>query len=414
VRGILNFYLFKYTIGVPLVRTLGTVVRGIRGPMITEGNDIASIAVDCLLNSAREEGYALRNRDILGVTESVVARAQGNYVSLDQVASEARSYSMGNLGIVHPILSRNRFLPILTALARGSDRIILLLRYPQDEVGNPLMNIDEMVESGINPYSDVLTEETYTSRFGGYTHPFTGINYVDLYRKTVEGENCDCSIILANDPRVILEYKSHPLAADIHTRNQTKRFLKVITGEEVWGLDDFCRTSVRGSGYNPDFGLLGSNMSSEGRLKLFPRIRDNKDRRYVEIIQEIIFKETGRIIEVLIFGDGAFKDPVAGIWELADPVVCPDYTDGLIGRPNEIKIKYHLDESRLTGKGAEEYIRKLIREKKRDLLGSMDSQGTTPRRLTDLLGSLCDLTTGSGDKGTPFVLVQGYFDSFAE
>lgn len=396
-----------------MTRTVGTTVRGIRAPMINQGDDIVEIVVNALIESSESEGYELRDRDVVGVTESVVARSQGNYVSVDDVANEVSDNFGDNLGVVFPILSRNRFSLILKGIARGSKYIHLLLSYPTDEVGNPLMDIDRMDELGINPYTDVLTEEEYRDKFGDFKHPFTGVDYLHFYREIIESESAGVSILLANDPRIVLEYTDRVLAADIHTRERTKRRLKEAGASLVLGLDDLCNVSVNGSGYNPEYGLLGSNMMGEERLKLFPRIQDENGERYVERIQRRLKEETGKHVEVMIYADGAFKDPVAKIWELADPVVSPDFTEGLYGTSNEIKLKYHLDQSGLIGEIAEEAMKRLIREKDENLVGSMTSQGTTPRQYTDLLGSLFDLTSGSGDKGTPIVLVQGYFDNFA-
>ena len=396
-----------------MTRTVGTVVRGIRAPMITQGDDIVEIVIDSLLKSCESEGYELRDGDVVGVKESVVARSQGNYVTVDDVANEiSRVFGKDDLGVVFPILSRNRFSVILRGLARGSGNINLFLSYPSDEVGNPLMDIDEMDRLGINPHTDVLTEQKYRKMFGDVRHPFTGVDYVSFYRGIIESEGTEVSFWLANDPRVVPDYTSQILAADIHTRARTKRLLRAAGAATVLGLDDLCTTSVNGIGYNQQYGLLGSNMMSDEKLKLFPRIRDGSGRRYVEEIQRRLKEETGQTVEVMIYADGAFKDPAAGIWELADPVVGVDHTCGLKGTPSELKLKYHLDNSGLRGEEAEEAMKKLIEQKNGSLVGNISSQGTTPRQYTDLLGSLFDLVSGSGDKGTPIVLAQGYFDNF--
>lgn len=393
------------------MRTVGTQVRGLRAPIVKQGDDLVRIVVDCLLQSAKEEGFSINDRDVLGVTESLLARAQGNYVTVAEITAELREkFGPGEIGVVFPILSRNRFSPIMRAIAEGFSRVHLLLSYPADEVGNPLLDPDRLDEAGVNPHADLLTEEDYRRICGGeFKHPFTGLDYVRLYKESAVDGNI--SVYFANDPRAILRYTKNVLAADIHTRHRTKRLLRQAGAEKVFGLDEICTRPSPTGGYNPEYGLLGSNKAAGDRLKLFPR----DGQAFVRAVQARVLELTGKRIEVMIYGDGAFKDPVGKIWELADPVVSPAYTEGLEGTPNEVKIKYLADcllaES---PESLDEGVKKLIRGKKRDLTADISSQGTTPRRLTDLLGSLCDLTSGSGDKGTPIVLVQGYFDSFAD
>jgi len=388
------------------MRTVGTQARGIRLPIINKGDDLVEIVAKAVVESSRAEGYQLNDRDIVGVTESVVARAQGNYATIDQIAEDvAAKYPDGEVGVVFPILSRNRFSMLLLGIARGVKKVYLQLSYPSDEVGNPILTWDELDEKGINPYTDTLTEEEFYKYFGhGAIHPFTGIDYIKYYRELVEG----ITIIFSNDPRAILRYTPHVLAADIHNRFRTKRLLKQAGARTVYGLDDILTRPVNGSGYHPQYGLLGSNKASETTVKLFPR--DGEE--FVNRLQARLKELTGKHMEVMIYGDGAFKDPVSGIWELADPVVSPAYTKGLEGTPNEVKLKY-LADNMDTKENIEEKIREIIRSKDKNLVGRMISQGTTPRRLTDLLGSLCDLVSGSGDKGTPVVLIQGYFDNYA-
>ncbi len=388
------------------MRTVGTQARGIRLPIINKGDDLVEIVAKAVVESSRAEGYQLNDRDIVGVTESVVARAQGNYATIDQIAADvAAKYPDGEVGVVFPILSRNRFSMLLLGIARGVKKVYLLLSYPSDEVGNPILTWDELDEKGINPYTDTLTEEEFYKYFGhGAIHPFTGIDYIKYYKELVEG----ITIIFSNDPRTILRYTPHVLAADIHTRFRTKRLLKQAGARTVYGLDDILTRPVNGSGYHPQYGLLGSNKASETTVKLFPR--DGEE--FVNRLQARLKELTGKHMEVMIYGDGAFKDPVSGIWELADPVVSPAYTKGLEGTPNEVKLKYLVDNMD-DKENIEEKIREIIRSKDKNLVGRMISQGTTPRRLTDLLGSLCDLVSGSGDKGTPVVLIQGYFDNYA-
>ncbi|OFH99383.1 F420-0:gamma-glutamyl ligase [Clostridium acetireducens DSM 10703] len=391
-----------------MARTIGTTVRGIRIPIIKEGDDLAQIVVNSLLEAAKEEGFQFRDRDVIGITESVLARAQGNYVTIYDIAKDINEKFTGDIGIVFPILSRNRFSMILKGIAESKKKIYMLLSYPSDEVGNHLMDIDEMDKAGINPYTDVLSEEDYRKYFGEVEHKFTGVDYVQMYKELA---NNNIEVYFSNNPRTILKYTKEVIAADIHSRKRTKRILKEAGAEKVYGLDDICNKSINGNGYNPQYGLLGSNKATEDKLKLFPKDCDI----FVKSVQNKLKEATGKNIEVMVYGDGAFKDPVGKIWELADPVVSPAFTEGLVGRPNEIKLKYIADNKlkSLDKKSMEEEMKKLIKEKGENLLGTMESQGTTPRQLTDLLGSLCDLTSGSGDKGTPVVLIQGYFDSYA-
>ena len=391
-------------------RKVGTISRGIRCPIIREGDDMASMVVNSVIEAAEAEGFELRNRDVVAVTESVVARAQGNYASVDAIAKDVRAKLGGEtVGVIFPILSRNRFAICLRGIARGSKKVVLMLSYPSDEVGNELVSLDKLDEAGINPYSDVLTEKEYRKLFGENRHPFTLIDYVQYYSDLIKEEGCDVEVIFANDCRVILNYTKNVLHCDIHTRARTHRILLANGGERVCGLDDILNESVDGSGYNEKYGLLGSNKSTEGTIKLFPKECTD----LVLDIQKRLRERTGKHIEVMVYGDGAFKDPVGKIWELADPVVSPAYTAGLEGTPNELKLKYLADNdfADLSGEQLKAAIEDAIRAKG-DLAGSMASQGTTPRRLTDLIGSLCDLTSGSGDKGTPVILVQGYFDNY--
>ncbi len=391
-------------------RKVGTVSRGIRCPIIREGDDLVQIVVDSVLEAAESEGYEMRNRDVVAITESVVARAQGNYASVDAIAADVRAKLGGEtIGVIFPILSRNRFAICLRGIARGAKKIVLMLSYPSDEVGNELVSLDKLDEAKVNPFSDVLTLERYRALFGENLHPFTLVDYVQYYSDLVKEEGCEVEVILANDPRVILNYTKNVLACDIHTRARTKRLLWGAGAEKVCGLDDILTAPVDGSGCNEKYGLLGSNKSTEGMVKLFPR--DCQD--LVKNIQNSFLEKTGKLVEVMVYGDGAFKDPVGKIWELADPVVSPAYTAGLEGTPNELKLKYLADNdfADLSGAELKAAIEGAIRAKG-DLAGSMASQGTTPRRLTDLIGSLCDLTSGSGDKGTPIIHIQGYFDNY--
>lgn len=394
-------------------RKTGTISRGIRCPIIRQGDDLASIVAESVMDAANTEGFAIRDRDVISITESIVARAQGNYASIDAIASDIKQKLGGEtIGVIFPILSRNRFAICLRGIAKGAKKIVLMLSYPSDEVGNELISIDHLDAAGINPYSDVLTEERYRELFGESRHPFTGMDYVEYYGSLIKEMGAEVEIIFSNNPRTILNYTKNILTCDIHTRARTKRILKENGAERVCGMDDILTASVDGGGYNERFGLLGSNKSTESTVKLFPR--DCMD--LVGNIQSKILEMTGKHVEVMVYGDGAFKDPVGKIWELADPCVSPAYTEGLEGTPNEVKLKYLADNDfkDLSGKDLQEAISKRIREKNESLVGDMVSQGTTPRRLTDLIGSLCDLTSGSGDKGTPIVLVQGYFDNYAQ
>ncbi len=392
------------------MRTIGTQVRGIRAPIIKEGDNLVDIVVSSLLSSKKDAGYELKDRDVVGITESIVARAQGNYISIDDIAQDIENnYPKGKaLGIVFPILSRNRFSMILKGIAQSDRKLFLQLSYPRDEVGNSLMDLKKMEDKGIDLYNDTLSEKEYLELFGDYKHPFTGINYVKYYQELVE--NNQLEIILSNNPQTILEYTDQVLVADIHTRGETKNTLKNSGAKKVLGLDDLC-TEDNGKGYNPEYGLLGSNKASETELKLFPR----NGEKFVNEVQNKLKVKTGKNIEVMIYGDGAFKDPVGKIWELADPVVSPAYTSGLKGTPNEVKLKYLADNEfkDLEGDQLLNAMKEEIKNKDNDLIGKGKAQGTTPRQITDLLGSLCDLVSGSGDKGTPIILIQGYFDNLS-
>ena len=391
-------------------RKVGTISRGIRCPIIREGDDLVEIAVSSVLEAAASEGYEIRNRDVVALTESIVARAQGNYASVDAIAKDVRAKLGGEtVGVIFPILSRNRFAICLRGIARGCKKVVLMLSYPSDEVGNELVSLDKLDEAKVNPYSDVLTLERYRALFGENLHPFTLVDYVQYYSDLVREEGADVEVIFANDPRVILDYTKNVLTCDIHTRARSKRLLWGAGAERVCGLDDILTAPVNGSGCNEKYGLLGSNKSTEGMVKLFPR----ECTALVKDIQAKFLEKTGKLVEVMVYGDGAFKDPVGKIWELADPVVSPAYTSGLEGTPNELKLKYLADNdfANLSGADLKAAIEGAIRAKG-DLSGSMASQGTTPRRLTDLIGSLCDLTSGSGDKGTPIIHIQGYFDNY--
>ena len=392
-------------------RRVGTVSRGIRCPIIREGDNLAPIVATSVLEAAETEGFELRDRDVIAVTESIVARAQGNYATIDDIAADVKEKLGGEtVGVIFPILSRNRFAICLKGIAKGCKKVVLMLSYPSDEVGNQLVSLDKLDEAGVNPYSDVLTLERYRELFGENKHEFTGVDYVQYYGDLVRECGAEVEIIFANNPRTILKYTDCVINCDIHTRARTKRILREAGAKVVCGLDDILNAPVNGSGCNERYGLLGSNKSTEEKIKLFPR----NCLPVVLDIQEIILKETGKHVEVMVYGDGAFKDPQGKIWELADPVVSPAYTDGLIGTPNELKLKYLADNDYkdLAGDELKAAISKSIREKNGNLVGNMASQGTTPRQLTDLIGSLCDLTSGSGDKGTPVVLVQGYFDNY--
>jgi len=392
-------------------RKVGTVSRGIRCPIIREGDNLAKIVCDSVVEAAKSEGFSLRDRDVIGVTESIVARSQGNYASVDAIAKDVRTKFGGEtVGVIFPILSRNRFAICLRGIAKGAKKIVLMLSYPSDEVGNGLISMDQIDEAGINPYSDVLSLTEYRKLFGENKHEFTGIDYVAYYKGIIEEAGAEAEIIFANQPRAILEYTDCVLTCDIHTRVRTKRILKNAGAKIVLGLDDILNASVDGSGYNEKYGLLGSNKSTEDQIKLFP----NECQGFVLETQKLLKEATGANVEVMVYGDGAFKDPQGKIWELADPCVSPAFTDGLIGTPNELKLKYLADNDfkDLSGDALKEAISKSIKEKDTNLVGNMASQGTTPRQLTDLIGSLCDLTSGSGDKGTPVILVQGYFDNY--
>lgn len=394
-------------------RAVGTVVRGLRAPIINQGDDIEQVVVDTVLNAAKIEGYSIENRDIVTITESIVARAQGNYASVDDIATDIKEkYGDETIGVIFPILSRNRFALNLKGIARGAKKVVLMLSYPSDEVGNHLVSIDQLDEKGINPWTDVLTEKEFREHFGYQKHPFTGVDYIEYYRSIVEDEGATCEIIFSNNAATILQYTKHVLACDIHSRHRTKRILKNNGAETVYGLDDILNKPINGSGYNEAYGLLGSNKATEDTIKLFP----NNCQPIVEGIQAKLKAATGKTIEVMVYGDGAFKDPSGKIWELADPVVSPAYTPGLEGTPNEIKLKYLADNNfaHLEGEELQKAIAEYIQNKDDDLVGSMESQGTTPRRLTDLIGSLSDLTSGSGDKGTPIVYIQGYFDNYTK
>lgn len=393
------------------MRLIGTVSRGVRAPIIRNGDDIAKIVAESVLEAAKSENIEILDRDVIAVTEAVVARAQGNYATVDQIATDIKAkYPDGTVGVLFPILSRNRFAICLKGIARGAKKVVLMLSYPSDEVGNHLIDLDSLDAAGVNPWSDVLTEAKYRELFGIVKHPFTGVDYIEYYRGLIEECGAEVEVVLANDPKAILDYTKNVLVCDIHTRVRTKRLLKAAGAEIVYGLDDILSESVDGSGYNAEYGLYGTNKATEETVKLFPR--DCK--AVVDTIQAIIAKESGRHVEVMVYGDGAFKDPVGKIWELADPVVSPAYTDGLIGQPNELKLKYLADNdfADLSGDALKAAISDRIKTKDDNLVGKMASEGTTPRRLTDLIGSLCDLTSGSGDKGTPIVWIQGYFDNF--
>jgi len=392
-------------------RKVGTVSRGIRCPIIREGDNLAKIVADSVVDAANSEGFALRDRDVVSVTESIVARAQGNYASVEAIAADVRAKLGGEtIGVIFPILSRNRFAICLRGIAKGAKKVVLMLSYPSDEVGNHLISLDQVDEAGINPYSDVLTLADYRRYFGENKHEFTGVDYVEYYENLIREAGADVEIIFANQAKTILNYTKNVLTCDIHTRARTKRILLAAGAERVCGLDDILTAPVNGSGYNEKFGLLGSNKSTENTVKLFPR--DCKP--FVLETQRLLMEATGKHIEVMVYGDGAFKDPQGKIWELADPCVSPAFTDGLVGTPNELKLKYLADNdfADLSGEALRDAISQRIREKDGSLVGNMASQGTTPRQLTDLIGSLCDLTSGSGDKGTPVVLVQGYFDNY--
>ncbi len=392
-------------------RKVGTISRGIRCPIIREGDDLVNMTVTSVLEAAESEGFELRDRDVIALTESIVARAQGNYASVQDIADDVRAKLGGEtVGVIFPILSRNRFAINLKGIAMGAKKVVLMLSYPSDEVGNALLTYDQLDDAGINPYSDVLTLEKYRELFGANVHEFTGVDYVEYYSNIIKEAGAEVEVIFANQAKTILNYTDCIINCDIHTRVRTKRILRENGAKVVCGLDDILTAPVNGSGFNAKYGLLGSNKSTEDKIKLFPQ--ECKD--LVLAIQEQILEKTGKHVEVMVYGDGAFKDPQGKIWELADPVVSPAFTDGLIGTPNELKLKYLADNdfANLSGAELKEAISNSIKSKQDNLVGNMASQGTTPRQLTDLIGSLCDLTSGSGDKGTPVILIQGYFDNY--
>lgn len=394
-------------------RTVGTVVRGVRAPIIRQGDDLAQIVADSICNCIKAENITIGEKDVVTVTESILARAQGNYASVDDIAADIKAkFPSGHVGVIFPILSRNRFAICLRGIAKGAKKVTIMLSYPSDEVGNHLISEDMIDEKGVDPYTDVLSEAKYRELFGYTLHPFTGVDYVAYYSDLVKSCGCECEIIFANKATAILDYTKDVLACDIHTRKRTKRLLAKAGANTVYGLDDILSSPVNGSGYNDFCGLLGSNKATEDTVKLFPR----NSQEFVERVQKMLFDRTGKTFEVMVYGDGAFKDPVGKIWELADPVVSPGYTKGLAGTPNELKLKYLADNdfAGLSGEQLRAAISKRISEKDANLKGSMVSEGTTPRQLTDLIGSLSDLTSGSGDKGTPIVYIQGYFDNYTK
>jgi F420-0:gamma-glutamyl ligase len=390
---------------------VGTVSRGLRAPIIRQGDDIVDIVVNTVIEASESDGFSVRDKDIVAMTEAIVARAQGNYATIDDIAEDVRAKFGGEtVGVIFPILSRNRFAICLRGIAKGANKIVLMLSYPSDEVGNHLVSLDALDEKGVNPYTDVLSLEKYRELFGYEKHRFTGVDYVEYYETLIREAGAECEIVFANDPRAILKYTKNVLNCDIHSRFRTKRLLKAAGVEINYGIDEILSSPINGSGYNPEYGLLGSNKATEDTVKLFP-----KDcQPVVEAIQQKLYEKTGKTVEVMVYGDGAFKDPVGKIWELADPIVSPAYTDGLNGTPNELKLKYLADNefAGLEGEALKEAIKGKIHEKDDNLVGKMASEGTTPRQLTDLIGSLCDLTSGSGDKGTPIVYIQGYFDNY--
>ena len=393
-------------------RMVGTVSRGIRAPIIREGDDLQKIVTESVLEASRQDGFSIHDRDVVAMTEAIVARAQGNYATVDDIAADVRAkLGGGTVGVIFPILSRNRFAICLRGIAKGAEKVVLMLSYPSDEVGNHLIDWDALDSKGIDPYRDVLSLERYRELFGFNKHRFTGVDYVAYYSELIRESGADVDVIFANDPREILHYTKNVIHCDIHTRARTGRILRAAGGERVFGLDEIMTAPVNGSGYNEKYGLLGSNKATEDKVKLFPR----DCQPLVAAIQQELLEKTGSHVEVMVYGDGAFKDPVGKIWELADPVVSPAYTAGLEGTPNELKLKYLADNdfAALSGEELREAIKGEIQKKDSDLVGQMVSEGTTPRRLTDLIGSLCDLTSGSGDKGTPVVLVQGYFDNYS-
>lgn len=394
-------------------RVVGTVVRGLRAPIIKQGDNVSKIVVDCVLKTAEIENFEIQDKDVVTLTESIVARAQGNYAHIDSIAKDVQSkIDSDTIGVIFPILSRNRFGIILRGIAKGVKKIVLMLSYPSDEVGNHLVDIDALDEKNINPWTDTLTEESFRSLFGYNVHPFTGVDYISYYKDLITSLGVECEIIFSNNPKTILNYTKNVITCDIHTRFRTKKILKANGATKVLGLDDILNTSIDGNGFNENYGLLGSNKSTEDTIKLFPR----DCQIVVDTIQNMIKEKTGKNVEVMVYGDGAFKDPVGKIWELADPVVSPAYTSGLEGTPSEVKLKYLADNefSNLKGDELKKAISEYIKNKDESLVGKMAAQGTTPRRLTDLIGSLSDLTSGSGDKGTPIIYIQGYFDNYTK
>lgn len=394
-----------------MTRAVGTVVRGLRGPIINEGDNIEQIVVDVVLNAAEVEGFQIEDRDIVTITESIIARAQGNYATIDDIATDVKEkFGDDTIGVIFPILSRNRFGNCLQGIARGAKKIVLMLSYPSDEVGNHLVDIEDLDTKGVNPWTDVLTEDEFREHFGYNKHQFTGVDYINYYKSIAEEEGISCEVIFSNNAKTILNYTKSVLTCDIHTRNRTKRILTENGAEKVYGLDDILSKPVNGSGYNEDYGLLGANKATDNSVKLFP----HTCQPIVDNIQAKLKELTGKTVEVMVYGDGAFKDPVGKIWELADPVVSPAYTAGLDGTPNEVKLKYLADNNfaHLRGDELKQAISEYIENKNEDLVGAVEAQGTTPRKLTDLIGSLSDLTSGSGDKGTPFIYIQGYFDNY--
>ena len=394
-------------------RRIGTISRGLRGPIIKEGDDLTKIVVDTLLECVDKGDFEIGQKDVVAVTESILARAQSNYATTDQLAEDVRAKLGGEtVGVVFPILSRNRFAICLRGIAKGAKKVVVMLSYPSDEVGNHILDLDLLDEKGVNPYTDLLTQDEFENLFGKSKHTFTDIDYVNYYKELIEEEGAEAEIIFSNNPRKIVDYTDKVICADIHTRTRTKRLIKEAGGKVVIGMDELLNAPVNGSGYNPEYGILGSNKATENTIKLFPV----NAQEFVEGVQAEIKKRTGKVVEVMVYGDGAFKDPVGKIWELADPVVSPGFTSGLVGQPNELKLKYLADNdfAELRGDELKAAIETAIKEKDANLVGQMATEGTTPRRLTDLLGSLCDLTSGSGDKGTPFIYIQGYFDNYTD
>lgn len=394
-------------------RKLGTIVRGIRAPIIRQGDDLVQIVVDSVIDLQKEACFSFNNKDIVAVTEAVVARSQGNYATIDDIGKDISSkFNNETVGVIFPILSRNRFAICLRGIAKGLKKVVLMFSYPSDEVGNHLISYDMLDEQGINPYTDVLTEKEYRKRFGNIVHPFTGVDYVEYYKSIILEESAEVEIIFSNNPKTILDYTKNVLTCDIHTKERTKRVLKANGVNKIFSLDEILTAPINNSGFNKDYGLLGSNKATEKSIKLFPRNCQD----FVEDIAKKLKDITGKNIEVMVYGDGAFKDPIGKIWELADPVVSPGYTKGLEGQPNEVKLKYLADNNfaHLNGDELKTAITDYIKEKSDNLVGKMESQGTTPRRLTDLIGSLCDLTSGSGDKGTPIIFIQNYFDNYSK